>query len=151
MRTSSILSTRMAVWEKACRLWRYTIFISLSTILHDPYIHHVLTTHDRGSRMRTEAVQRFRSKLVKDSSTESLFCQGFFKIPELRLLTSNFPSFPVEVSSVFEGKNFFCAQCERSWERSQIKPRTTQQEKSNRAQHRGQLSRHPTQTPHVWS
>jgi len=48
--------------------------------------------------MRTEAVQRFRSKLVEDSSTESLVCQGFFKIPELRLLTSNFTSFPVEVS-----------------------------------------------------
>jgi len=96
--------------------------------------------------MGTAAVQRFRSKLVKDSSTESLFCQGFFNIPELRLLTSNFPSFPVEVSSVFKEKNFFCAQCERSWEGSQIKPRAAQQEESNLAQHHGQPSGHPMLT-----
>jgi len=64
--------------------------------------------------MRTAAVQRFRSKLVKDSSTESLVCQGFFNIPEIRLLTSKFPGFLVEVSSVFKEKKFFCAQCEKT-------------------------------------
>jgi len=58
-------------------------------------------------------VQRFRSKLVKESSTKSLFCQRFFDIQELRLLTSKFPAFPVEVSKVFKENFFFCAQREK--------------------------------------
>jgi len=57
--------------------------------------------------------QRFRSRFAEDSSTKSLVCQGFFNIQELRLLTSKFPAFPVEVSKVFKENFFFCAQREK--------------------------------------